>query len=71
MVIPETRVAAPIMVKCIRFNVMPKPVSSSFVQRYVSNAESISYEVETLGHAVHNTATSTVNPIKQSAKANA
>jgi len=71
MIIPETRVAAPIMVKCIRFNVTPKPVSSSFVQRYASKAESISYEADTLGHAVHSTATIIVNPIKQSVKANA
>ncbi len=59
------------MVKCISFNVTPKPKSNSSVQRYASKAESISCEAETLGHAVHNTATSTVNPTKQSAKANA
>lgn len=71
MMIPRTRAAAPIMVRCIRFSLMPKPKLNSSVQRYASNAESISCEAETLGHAVHNTAMSTVNPIKQSAKANA
>ena len=71
MMIPETRAAAPIMVRCIRFNVTPKPVSSSFVQRYASKAESMSCELDMLGHAVHNTATRIVSPMKQSVKANA
>ena len=68
MIIPKTSVAAPMMVKCISFNITPKPKSNYFVQRYDAKAENTSSEADTLGHAFHNTANSTINPMKQSVK---
>jgi len=68
MMIPKTSVAALMMVKCINSNLTLKPKSNCFVQRYDAKAENTSYEADTLGHAFHNTANSTISQMKQSVK---
>jgi len=65
--IPKASTATPMMVKSISFKLTP-PKSNCFVKRYDPKAENTSGELDTLGHAFHNTANSTINPTKQKVK---
>ena len=55
------------MAKSISFK-LTLPKSNCFVKRYDPKAENTSVELDTLGHAFHNTANSTINPTKQKVK---
>jgi len=65
---PKARKNTLIAVMYTSLNVTPGMRLNCSVQRYDPKADNTLSEVETLGHAFHNTANSAINPIKKRAK---